>query len=324
MKALVYGAGIIGCYLTHMLSLGGNEVTLLARGKWKDTLSEHGLEIRHHLQRKTTLDRPRVIGEIDDTRYDAVFAVMPMSEITAILPALARVRTPLVVMVGNNTRAEEMRREILELAGDMREVLFAFQVTAGRKEEERVVVERFGASGLDIGALHGEVSEKARETLTALFSGTGYALHWQEDMEAYLFCHPAAVLPIAYLAYACGGDLRRSTRQGRRDMLDAAREAYAVLSQLGIPILPKGDERFFTPGPKRTLMSLLYFIMAKSVIGDLVACEHCRHAVKEMEMLSCDFEKLLAQKPDASLTAWHRLKDQMPSWEELHARYDGR
>lgn len=32
MKILVYGAGVIGSYLTHMLCAAGNDVTLLARG----------------------------------------------------------------------------------------------------------------------------------------------------------------------------------------------------------------------------------------------------------------------------------------------------
>lgn len=32
MKVLVYGAGVIGCYLTHVLCEAGNDVTLLTRG----------------------------------------------------------------------------------------------------------------------------------------------------------------------------------------------------------------------------------------------------------------------------------------------------
>ncbi|MBR3741604.1 MAG: hypothetical protein IKN04_14320 [Clostridia bacterium] len=47
MKALVFGAGVIGCYLTHVLCEAGRDVTLLARGAWKDALETHGLELRH-------------------------------------------------------------------------------------------------------------------------------------------------------------------------------------------------------------------------------------------------------------------------------------
>ncbi len=40
---LVYGAGVIGCYLAHVLCAAGNEVTLLARGAWKDALEKTAL-----------------------------------------------------------------------------------------------------------------------------------------------------------------------------------------------------------------------------------------------------------------------------------------
>ncbi len=66
IKVLVYGSGVIGCYLAHVLCAAGNDVTLLARGQWKEQLQQNGLRIRHHLQRKTTLDHPRVIGGIED------------------------------------------------------------------------------------------------------------------------------------------------------------------------------------------------------------------------------------------------------------------
>ena len=81
MKVLVYGAGIIGSYLTHILCLAGNEVTLLARGSWKDTLLENGLRIHHVIQGRTTVDRPRIIESIDpEEYYSAVFVAMPCSE----------------------------------------------------------------------------------------------------------------------------------------------------------------------------------------------------------------------------------------------------
>ena len=78
MKVLVYGSGVIGSYLAHVLCEAGNDVTVLARGTWKDQLEKNGLCIRHHLQHRETLDHPRVIGDISEgMAFDAVFAVMP-------------------------------------------------------------------------------------------------------------------------------------------------------------------------------------------------------------------------------------------------------
>ena len=114
MKVLVYGMGVIGSYLAHVLCVAGNDVTVLARGKWKEHLERNGLRIHHHLQRIDTTDHPRVIGSLEeDDRYDAVFAVMPYDKIGKILVPLAAVDTPMVVLVGNNMRPKQMHDEIL-------------------------------------------------------------------------------------------------------------------------------------------------------------------------------------------------------------------
>lgn len=62
MNVLVYGAGVLGSYLAHVLARGGNEVSLLARGKRAEELEKDGLVIRHYFQRKTTVDRSASSG----------------------------------------------------------------------------------------------------------------------------------------------------------------------------------------------------------------------------------------------------------------------
>ena len=61
--------------------------------------------------------------------------------------------------------------------------------------------------------------------------------------------------------------------------------------------------------------------MAKSAIGDLVACEHCRNAVSEMEQIDAFYEKLMEGYPKDKLKVWNRLRSMMPTWDELHERY---
>ena len=76
MNVLVYGAGVIGGQFVHALMKSGNDVTVIARGAWKDTLQKNGLRIRHYIQKKDTTDHPRVLEKPDDGRYDIAFAVM--------------------------------------------------------------------------------------------------------------------------------------------------------------------------------------------------------------------------------------------------------
>ena len=76
MKILVYGCGVIGSYLIHKLCEAGNDVTVVSRGKWKEVLDAKGLQIRHKLSGKETLDHPKVIGTVPENMYyDMVFSV---------------------------------------------------------------------------------------------------------------------------------------------------------------------------------------------------------------------------------------------------------
>ena len=76
------------------------------------------------------------------------------------------------------------------------------------------------------------------------------------------------------------------------------------------------------PGNVGWIVWILYFIMAKSSIGDLIACNHCRNAVTEMEMLDQDFTSLLERGGTPSMPVWNALKAQMRPWEEIHRLHD--
>ena len=319
-RVLVFGAGVIGAYLAHVLIQAGNEVTILARDERAASLNENGLVIEHHLQRKTTTDTVEAVTEVDGRSFDAVFVPMPWHKIRQALPQIRELTAKLLVLVGNDLAPAEIEEELKKVSG-IKKVLFGFQVSGGKKEADRYICERFGGSNMDLGQLHGKVDPRLKKWVEKLFEGTSYKLNWQDDMEAYLICHPAAILPIAYLSYICEGDLRSSTKEQRKMMVDASHEAYGALKAKGIPIYPEGDDKFYENGVRGKGMQLLYLIMAKSRIGDLVACEHCRNAVSEMEEIDRFYEELLSDYPEDRLEIWNRLRSMMPSWEELHRKY---
>ena len=174
---------------------------------------------------------------------------------------------------------------------------------------------------MDLGRLHGYADMMLRDNIEKLFEGTKYKLNWQDDMESYLICHLAAILPIGYLSYICNGDLRAATKEQRKMMFDASHEAYSFLKERGITVLPKGDDKFYESGLRGSAMKLLYLVMSKSKIGDLVACEHCRNAVSEMEQLDTFFEGLMKGYPAEKLQTWNKLRSQMPGWDDLHRKY---
>lgn len=311
MKILVYGAGVIGCELAYVLKRGGNYVTLLARGTWKDTLEKHGLVIRHYLQGKTTTDKIQITGCLEpDDKYDMVFVVMQADQVPEVLPAISANVSCRIVFVGNNPWAEKTEAAVCSGSSVKKEVAFGFMTAGGRRENGKVI-SIHARVHLTIGGRDKELSSGFRECLSEAFSGSGCRLSWESRMDAWLKCHMAEILPVGYVSYAVGCRLPKASGVQRKAMVDATAEGFVLLKALGYPIRPAGDEGFFTAGPKRKLWSAVIYVMCKTPMGRLAATDHCAHAVSEMTMLDRAWEEMRAQKPDISLPVWDSLRKSM-------------
>ncbi len=321
MKVLVYGAGVIGGQLTHALSVGGNDVTVIARGAWAETLRTEGLRIRHYIQRKDTVDHPRVLEVPDHERYDIVFAVMQYRQMEKILTCLARVNSPVVVLTGNNLSAPEMETQILEKSRAPKTVLFGFGSTAGTRENGRLTTVHTGDGRLTVGKAHEEVPEAVKATLQEAFSGSRLSVVYCDDMDAWLKYHAALILPVVYLCYKTGCNLKKSVRSERKLLLDAVGDAYHLLMALGYPVRPAGDEKSLEPGPANTLLRLVIYWMARTRLGALCTTEHCRHAPGEMEDLDEAFQAIRAKKGGFLMPAFDRLKAMMGPWDQIREIY---
>ena len=107
MRILVYGAGVLGCELAHVLMQNKkNVVTLLARGEWKEMIDQKGLVIRHWVRRKTTTERIKTVDTLaPDDYYDLVFVVVQAGQLPDVLPVLKANKSQYFVFVGNNPQA---------------------------------------------------------------------------------------------------------------------------------------------------------------------------------------------------------------------------
>lgn len=321
MKVLVYGAGVIGGQLVHALSVAGNNVTVIARGPWKETLQKSGLRIRHYIQNKNTVEHPRVLEKPDDQPYDIVFAVMQYRQMAAILENLAAVNSSVVVLVGNNLSASEMEGRILALSKTPKNVLFGFGSTAGTRENGKLTTVHTGDGRLTVGRTHEDASEGEKALLKRLFQGSKLSLVWCDDMDAWLKYHAAFILPVVYLCYKTGCDLKKSTRQERKLMLDAVADAYHLLMELGYPVRPTGDEKSLEPGFANAVVKLVIYWVSRTRLGALCTTEHCRHAPGEMEDLDRAFQALRGKKPDFPMPNLDNLYRAMPSWEQIQTTY---
>ena len=321
MKVLVYGAGVIGGQLVHALTISGNDVTVIARGAWKEALEEDGLRIRHYIQKKDTTDHPRVLEKPDGQRYDIAFAVMQYRQMERILEDLAAVNSSIVVLVGNNLSVSEMERRILRAAVSPKEVLFGFGSTAGTRENGKLTTVHTGDGKLTIGKAHAELTAAEKTLLKRLFAGSRMSVSYCDDMDAWLKYHAEFILPVVYLCYKTGCDLTKSTKEERELLLDAVGDAYHLLMALGYPVRPVGDEKNLEPGISNQLVKLVIYWMSRTRLGALCTTEHCRHAPQEMEDLDKAFQRLRARKPDFPMPHFDELYRMIPSWEEIRNTY---
>lgn len=315
MRILVYGAGVLGCELAHALIQNKkNVVTLLARGEWKEMIDQKGLTIRHRVQRKTTVDRVQTIDTLaPDDCYDLVFVVMQAGQLPQVLPILKENKSSYFVFVGNDPQAKQVL-EAMQRPAD--KVAFGFQNTAGRREHDRVV-SVYASAGMTVGGATAPLSGAFRTRLKTAFDGVKYKLSFYGDMDEWLKCHAAFILPICYVCYACNGDLRRATKQQRGAILDAAYEACVMLKAIGIPVNDADNTENFKPGTAgRRQMEAMLFVMAKTPLGRLCASDHAMHAVGEMHYLDDAFEAMRKQAGTA-MPMWEKLRSEMPSWDAL-------
>ena len=315
MRILVYGAGVLGCELTHVLLQNKkNVVTLLARGEWKEMIDQKGLVIRHWAQRRTTTERVKTIDVLPpDDFYDLVFVVVQAGQLPDVLPVLKANRSQYFVFVGNDPHAKQVL-EYMQHPAD--KIAFGFQNSAGHREHDRVVSAHVGV-GMTVGGATAPLSGAFRIRLKTAFDGTKYKLTFYSDMDEWLKCHIAFILPVCYVCYACNGDLTRATRQQRGAMIDAAYEACLMLKDAGIPVNDKENTDVYKPGSAgRRQVEAMVLVMAKTPLGRLCASDHAMNAVSEMKYLDEAFEALRRQTGTA-MPMWEKLRSEMPPWETL-------
>ena len=279
MKILVYGAGVLGCNLARNLFRAGKDVTLLARGNWAEAIRKNGLRIKDKFSPRTSVSRIPVVTELaPDDRYDVIFVVLRYTQLDSALDTLRTNRTKNIVFVGNNVRARALAAALPE-----KNVLFAFALSAGHREADRVV--SIDLKKITIGQLQGEVSNAG--LIGEIFVGTKYKVVYEPNMEDYLFCHAAFVMPAVFACYKTDGDLkklRRNTTYLNR-LIDANIEGYRAIKNAGHAILPKADADFESEKYRRTCLHFFKLMCATS-LGKLCASDHAMNAIEEMSALN--------------------------------------
>ena len=300
MKILVYGAGVLGCNLARNLLRAGKDVTLLARGNWAAEIKQNGLRIKDKFSLCTSVSRIPVVTELTpDAKYDVIFVVLRYTQLDSALDTLQANRTKNIVFLGNNVQTKALAAALPE-----KNVLFAFALSAGHREADRVV--SIDLKKITIGQLTGATSNK--QLIGRIFHGTKYKVVYEPNMEDYLLCHAAFVMPAAFACYKTDGDLKklRGDTAYLNRVLDANIEGYRAIRNAGHTILPKEDADF--EGEKYRKTCLRFFkLMCATSLGKLCASDHAMNAIDEMSALNRDLKKFFDEH-GAVYPVWQALE----------------
>ena len=171
MKILVYGAGVLGCNLARNLFHAGKDVTLLARGNWAAEIKQNGLRIKDKFSPRTSVSCIPVVTELaPDAQYEVIFVVLRYTQLDSALDTLRENQTKNIVFVGNNVQAR-----VLAASLPGKNVLFAFALSAGHRESDRVV--SIDLKKITIGQLPGAASNK--QLIGQIFCGTKYKVAYE-------------------------------------------------------------------------------------------------------------------------------------------------
>ena len=300
MKILVYGAGVLGCNLARNLFRAGKDVTLLARGKWVEEIRKNGLRVKDKFSPRTSVSRIPVVTELKPAEiYDVIFVVLRYTQLNSVLDTLRANQTKNIVFVGNNVRARALAASLPE-----KNVLFAFALSAGHRESDRVV--SIDLKKITIGQLPGAASNAG--LIGEIFGGTKYKVVYEPNMEDYLLCHAAFVMPAAFACYKTDGNLKklRGDTAYLNRVLDANIEGYRAIRNAGHAILPKADADFEEEKYRKNCLHFFKLMCATS-LGKLCASDHAMNAIDEMSALNRDIKKFFDEN-GAAYPVWLALE----------------
>ena len=127
-----------------------------------------------------------------------------------------------IVFIGNNVRTKELTEALPE-----KNVLFAFASSAGHRENDRVA--SVDLKKITIGQIADAPSNE--HLIRQIFDGTKYKVTYEPNMDDYLLCHAAFVLPVTFACYKEDGDLKKLKGNIAyfNRMIDANIEGYRAI-----------------------------------------------------------------------------------------------
>jgi 2-dehydropantoate 2-reductase len=297
IRILIYGAGVIGSIFAYKLKTGGNDVSILARGKRLEDLTKYGLIIKDNIFQKEYKTEINVVERLNkEVYYDMILVIMQRQQVSQILPILKENISPLIIFIGNNPSGASEYLKFIEKG----RILIGFGGPGGYKEEHKIIAAYVDDAILYVGELDRKISDRLKN-IKSIFTKSGIKVDLSENIDAWLKCHMALISPLAMGGYAA--KKRNKTLGTDIELVNLAikgfREFIRALQELKIPILPKKLKLL-----KKIPLSIVRRKLLKLVnseFGRIALSGHADAARDEMKRLSDDlFEVINYAKTDMS------------------------
>jgi len=237
LRILVFGAGPLGSYYAAKLHEAGFDVSILARGQRYHDIKEYGIVLERFDTQEKAVHRVPAVQELRASdAYDLVLVVMGKNYVPAILPALSSNRaTPTILFLGNNVAGPD---ELVRALGSER-VLLGFPGLSVARDRHVVRYITGNEPSVTMGELDGTLSERITE-LKGAFEKAGFRVKLCSNMDAWLKCHGALIVPLSGAYIKAGRDVTKlaGDKETIALMLKAMKEGFRALRALGFPVLP--------------------------------------------------------------------------------------
>lgn len=287
MRILIFGAGVIGSLYGALLADAGYDVSIYARGRWLESLTQDGLLYKRKGKiRKAPVN---ILSRLEAKDcYDLILLTVRENQLHAALEELRQNVSPTIVTMVNSLETYDSWEAI---CGEGR-IIPAFPGAGG---------------GFDGNVLDAALTPRLIQPTTIGKTGgrekdLARVLHRAKipcqivpDMHAWQLCHLAMVVPIADAYYEAadpehaGRDaaLMRKTAKQIRDNLDAIAARRIRLSP--------GKMQAFRLLPTPLVGWILGFVFQSS-FGDRFMYRHSMKAPDEMHRLHEQFYRWLEKK----------------------------
>jgi 2-dehydropantoate 2-reductase len=317
MNILVCGAGVIGSLYAARLKHAGHQVTLLARGSRLAEIQQHGLTIEDLLTGSRQTVAAEAVDQLSPTNpYDLAIVAVRYDQLPALLPTLAaNTAIPKFLFLLNNPLCSE---PLVEALGASR-VLLGFPGAGGTLEAGVVRYAIIKEQPTTIGVSTPTSPPSTLQPIAQALQTAGFPTRIDTDMDAWLCAHAFFITSICGAIYRAGGDCAQLSRDRSllNQMLEAIREGFRAVGQLGMPVHPFALKVLFLWMPRfvafRYWANYLANPNAEYIFG-----RHARHASGELRALA-DACRLLLAKTSVPTPALDQLLSAIDAYAAAHA-----